>query len=98
MAEQIADDLRERDRVVFEYLRERDDAPAVLEQAVGYALVLHVPDRRDVAHVAEMLRLVDLETLQIDRVVDRRLELFGLQVQRVHFPRVSRSASSGVES
>ncbi len=85
-AEQIADDLRERDRVVFEYLRERDDAPAVLEQAVGYALVLHVPDRRDVAHVAEMLRLVDLETLQIDRVVDRRLELFGLQVQRVHFP------------
>ena len=81
----VGDDLRQREGVVFQYVVECYDFAAPVEGAVRDALVLAVPHRADEARIAQFGDLGDVEPPQVHRVVDRRAELFGLQAQGQHF-------------
>ena len=83
-AEDVRDDLRQREGVVFEYVVEGDDLAPGVEGAVGDAFVLAVPDRADVFRIAEPADLREAQAVQVHRVVDRRAELFGAQAQGQH--------------
>ena len=81
---QLVQDVRQREGIVFEDVREGDEFRAGRSRRIHHALVLVVIGGDHAGEVAERAAVRDRDAVQVDRVVDAGLELIRLKIKRIH--------------
>ena len=80
----VAHDVRQRKGVVFENGVEGNHLAPLVHRRIGDAVVLAVPHRSHEACLAHRSHLAQRQPPDVDRIVGRRAERFGAQVERQH--------------